>query len=271
MLHRVTSSYHELARLVPGLVGRPPSSVPKKQRLLEMARRGEPRPHQTKHPLGRALNSYTSRGSRSYDPQFAKRAMRLAPHWFVSKAQAAEQKKKALLAMAKRGGPRPSRDNPIGRVLSNYTSTKSHTHDPAFTRKIKRICPDWFASSSQTNKNLLIDMASKGQPKSDRKSKIFCALKNYTSKASSAYDAQFAKQIRRLAPQWFVTHYETASHKKQQLIDMARKKLPRPKRSTPLGSVLRNYSRKSSATHDPVFDKQIRRIAPHWFERCSTR
>jgi hypothetical protein len=212
MLHEVTSSYRELARLVPGLVGRSSSSARKKQRLLEMAASGETRPHQTRHPLGQPLNSYTSRGSKAHDPQFAKRAMRLAPNWFVSKSQVAGQKKRALLKMAKRGEPRPNRKHPLGMTLCHATSRKSAFHDPAFT-----------------------------------------------------------KQIRKLAPHWFVSKSQVAGQKKKALLEMAKRGEPRPNRKHPIGRVLSNYTSRKSATHDPALTKQIKKLAPHWFKRCSTR
>ena len=54
----------------------------KKAVLLRMAEREENRPINRKHPLGRALCSYTLISEGSYDPEFSRKIRQLAPHWF---------------------------------------------------------------------------------------------------------------------------------------------------------------------------------------------
>ncbi|NBT57267.1 hypothetical protein EBT16_00625 [bacterium] len=143
MLHTISGSYKELARLVPGLEGRSPS-VRNKSKLREIAERGDPRPSQ-KTKIGRSLSDYTSPANRSYDPLFHRDMKKIRPEWFMSQTQVASGKKKELLKMARRGDPRPSYDKTkIGQALSNYTRKKSPAYDPVFDKQIRKLRPDWF-------------------------------------------------------------------------------------------------------------------------------
>jgi hypothetical protein len=148
MLHTVTSSYRELARIA-GLTGRPPPAVRKKQTLREMAARGEPRPSQ-KTKIGMALSQYTSPSNTAYDKAFHEEMKGIRPDWFLSQAQNSKRKKDELLRMARAGEPRPSHDKTrLGQALSNYTRTSSAVYDPDFDREIRRIRPDWFVYKNQ--------------------------------------------------------------------------------------------------------------------------
>lgn len=60
------------------------TSTIKKQEILKMARSGQKRPNQRKHPLGYTLDSYCKASSNSYDPEFVVELKKLAPHWFRS-------------------------------------------------------------------------------------------------------------------------------------------------------------------------------------------
>ena len=55
----------------------------KKAELKAMAVRGEPRPVQGKHPLGRLLSNYTSPSSVTYDQVFDQEIRALRPDWFL--------------------------------------------------------------------------------------------------------------------------------------------------------------------------------------------
>jgi len=122
-------------------------------------------------------------------------------------------------------------------------------------------------SSSDKKKKLLLEMARNGEPRPKSKKHPGVALSNYISKSSNAYDSEFDKKIRKLAPHWFV---DAVAEKKKLLLEMAKNGEPRPKcvfgqKSNPLGRALRDYISKSSGSYDPTFDKQIRKLAPHWF------
>ena len=91
----------------------------RKQQLIEIARKGESRPH-SKTKLGQALGDYTCKSKDCYDPEFDNKIRRLAPHWFVDTAS---ENKKQLLEITQKKESRPSQKTKLGRVLSNYTNT----------------------------------------------------------------------------------------------------------------------------------------------------
>ena len=243
-----------------------------------MAEDGKSKPSTLKTNIGQCLARYTNPNYKYYDPVFTAKIKKLAPHWLITKFDIAIQKKQQLIAMAKKGKPKPKQISQIGVALVNYTNKKSESYDPNFTKEIKKIAPLWFGRSSQQSKIKLISMAKKGLPKPKTNTPIGAKLNNYTRKECSSFDPIFSKEIRRLAPHWFIS---SSDKKKRELIAMAKKGEPRPKsrgsslkkpRTTnELGVALIKYTLKSSNSYDPVFDKQIRRLAPHWFKRkCST-
>lgn len=274
MLHKVKASHGDILRGLPELARRLPPSVHKKRQLLDMARRGEPRPHQKKHPLGAALRRYTAKDSSSHDPRFTREIRALRPDWFTTQSDAANQKKRQLLEMARKGSPRPSQKQTLGKALSRYASPKSESHDPTFHKEIRRLAPHWFASQSEIadrKKERLLRTAREGGARPSGRTKIGKSLCEYTSVKSSTHDPAFAKEIRRIRPDWFVTRSQAAQRKKRTILDMARRGEPRPTHETPLGQALYRYSSPKSDCHDPLFAKKAKRLAPHWFKPCSTR
>jgi len=249
-----------------------------KKQLLAIAKRGEPRPRQKKHPLGKALNSYTSKKSSSYDLVFDKQIRKEVPHWFVGTVA---NKKKQLLEMAKNGEQKPHFRTPLGIALKGYISKSHGCYDPIFEKQIK-LAPHWFVGTVAEKKKQLIEMAKRGEPRpNQRKHPLGNVLGGYTCKSSRCYDPIFDKQIRKLAPHWFKSdlifekqiklapHWfvGTVAEKKKQLIEMAKRGEPRPnQRKHPLGLILSSYTCKSHGCYDPIFDKQIRKLAPHWFK-----
>ena len=231
------------------------NAAEKKQLLLEMARNGEPRPRSQKHYLAGALNSYIGKSNNSYDPEFDKKIRKLAPHWFVSTAA---KNKKLLLEMARNGKPRPVQTTQLGSALNSYTKGCC---DLVFDKKIRELAPHWFDTTAR-NKEALLEMARSGEPRPNcKKNPLGKRLVRYIGKSSGSYDPAFDKEIRKLAPHWFV---DTAAEKKQLLLEMARNGEPRPTKN-PLKSALNNYLCEASGCCDPVFDKKIRKLAPHWF------
>jgi hypothetical protein len=125
-------------------VTRTERSDKKKRILLRMGKDGRPRPT-PKNPIGQALRNYMVT-----DPTFKKTIKKLAPHWFVTRTQKADQKKRLLIRSAKNGEPRPNqKKEPLGRALSNYTVKSSSCYDPTFTRDINKLAPHWFKKTSK--------------------------------------------------------------------------------------------------------------------------
>ena len=226
-----------------------------KKLLLEMARMRKARPTQ-KTPLGQALSSYTNRRSKM-DPEFNKDIREAAPDWFVNSA---DKHKKQLLRMAHRGEPRPRPAHKLGNVLCNYTRKKNKDYDPEFNEKIREAAPHWFISSVDKNKKKLLEMAREGNSKPHYKTALGSILNSYIYK-TNIYDAKFHKEIREVAPHWFIN---SADENKKQLLEMAQRGEPKPHWDTELGQVLGSYINKSQ-NYDPEFNKKIREVAPHWF------
>jgi chorismate mutase len=180
------------------------------------------------------------------------------------KETTADINKKLLLKIAKNGKDKPSCKTKLGRVLYNYTRKSSSSYDPVFDKQIRKLRPDWFVSTANQNKKLLLKIAKNGKDRPHWKSKLGWALYNYTRKSSSSYDPVFDKQIRKLRPDWFVS---TSKQNKKLLLEMAKNGKDKPILRSKLGAALYNYTYKSSSSYDPVFDKQIRKLRPDWFRK----
>ena len=165
-----------------------------KETLLQMARAGEPRPNKETEKIGACLTSYISRSHGSYDPVFAAKIRRLAPHWFIT-----EWRKRELLKMARTGKPRPHWATDLGRSLSRYMSAaKASTFDPVFAAEIRKLRPDW-ADKVAAKKKRILEMVEK--PKSSNK--MYHSFRSYITKNMKAYDPAFDAEIRKLHPDWF--------------------------------------------------------------------
>jgi hypothetical protein len=241
----------------------------RKAELLAMALRGEPRPNK-KHPLGAVLCMYTNLSSNSYDPVFDKEIRAARPDWFVDTAA---QNKLELKAMALRGEPKPvAGKHPLGAVLKNYTNPSSDSYDPVFDQEIRALAPSWFVSKSDKadlKKAEIKAMALRGEPKPVAgKHPLGAVLCDYTNPSSDSYDPVFDQEIRALRPDWFVSQSEKANLNKAELLAMALRGEPKPVAGKhPLGRALYNYTNSGSKCYDPVFDQEIRALAPQWFTR----
>lgn len=136
------------------------------------------------------------------------------------------------------------------------------------TRAISVRLSNAFDHNPEEKKKSLIDMARRGEPKPHSKSLSGIWLSNYTRTSSSAYDPDFDRQIKQLAPEWFI---DTVAEKKVLLLEMARRGEPKPSRRTALGSALTEYMRRSRSSYDPDFDREIRKLAPHWFKKPTNK
>ena len=180
----------------------------KKQQLLEIARSGADRPHQTKHPLGRVLCHYLSPKSKCYAPEFIAELRKIAPKWLSNQSVRASQKKKQLLRMAKNGDSKPIiKKHPLGTVLHAYTNPNSQCYDSEFTEQIKLLVPDWFmppSERSKQRKKQLLTMAKNGEPRPHYKNHpLGQTVYAYTNPKHGCYDKKLADELKKLAPEWF--------------------------------------------------------------------
>lgn len=238
----------------------------KKQQLLELARNREAKPHH-KTSLGRALVRYVTK-SPQYDPVFKEQLVKTGCDWFKKTAPSphtTEKKKKLLLEMAKKGERRPTQKTPLGRALREYV-TKRSIYYPAFREQLVQTGCDWFKNSTKIKKQQLLDLAEKGEAIPQGGTSLRRTLKNYTNKSSSSYDPEFDEQIRNIVPQWLIS---PGDKHKMILLELLRLGKSRPNsKKTRLGRALISYTNKSCGrAYDPEFDKEIRKLAPHWFRK----
>ncbi len=244
---RIISEFHEN------------SADENKKILLEMARRGEPRPNSKTTTIGKALSMFLVINRPGYDKNFDDQIREEGSHWFVT-----NENKQKLLKMAKNGEKRPHSRTYIGRALNRYIC-ESACFDNDFYNQIKELAPKWFEKSSEKNKKILLEMARRGEQRpSKHKTKLGEYLRSYTSKIKNGYDSSFDNEIRRIAPRWFE---KTSDESKKILIKMAQENKPKPSvRNSSIGRKLRSYTDLSQdRTFDEVFNKLIRKLAPHWF------
>jgi hypothetical protein len=241
-----------------GLDKLPKSSDIMKQKLIAMAKSGEPYPnHKTKE--AKCLYNYTNKFSGSYCPNFDKTIRKSRPDWFESTSQIMRQK---LIKMAKRGAKRPHCKTKEGQALCGYTCKFSSSYNKKFDKTIRKFGSDWFISTSEIMKQKLIKMAKNGVKRPSRKTKEGRSLCSYTNKSSSAYCPEFDKLIHKLRPDWFIS---TSEIMKQKLIKMAKSGLKRPYHKTKEAKCLVSYTNKSSSAYCPEFDKLIHKLRPDWF------
>jgi hypothetical protein len=146
----------EIRTLVPHwfVRGKPGNVDSNRQALLEMARRGEPRPlYRT--PLGKALGHYTDPNSSSYRRVFEQEIKTLAPSWLTYKRHNVQGNIEALLESARRGEPKPRYNHPpLGRPFFDYTYPASRFYRPELTEELRKLAPHWFSQVTEEQKEL---------------------------------------------------------------------------------------------------------------------
>lgn len=84
-----------------------PDSDRKKSMLLEMARRGDPKPRPGEHPLGNSLANYLNKQHGSYDPDFEKDIREAVPFWFATDKEKSLNEAHGVFRRAKERGSLP--------------------------------------------------------------------------------------------------------------------------------------------------------------------
>jgi len=118
---------------------------------------------------------------------------------------------------------------------------------------------------TKIKKDKLLQMAKDGveRPKQKRH-ELGKVLGQYTDPKTTSYDEEFSKEIRRLRPDWFV-QLKMSKSKKQQLLDLAFNKSPKPYFKSELGRALQSYCSPSSNCYDEEFKNKIYSLASEWF------
>jgi len=236
-------------------------------KLLDLARNGAKRPHHSQK-ISSSLVAYTNKKSSSYNQDFDKQIRALRPDWFE---RASAETKRILLKLAKSGADRPTkRTSKLGDSL--YQSTHKGTcYDQKFDKLVRTLRPDWFTSITKENRKQLLELAKSGADKPGRDSRLYASFHNHTMQSLRHTD--FNEQLRALRPDWFIDKVAEGQRVcKNQLVDLAKSGAKRPSSVSKnpeerrLGSALGRYTRKSLASYDKDFDKQIRRLRPDWFK-----
>lgn len=161
--------------------------------------------------------------------------------------------------LARSGKPIPPITTKIGGLISRYKRINKK-----FMEKIKKIRPDWFITQTdrvnEKKKKILELIKVKNTTRPE-----FLYL--FTNKHSHSFDPNLNRIVRKARPEWFLSKkILNANENKIKLLELARKGAKRPnQKTTKLGSALTTYTVLGSVCYDAKFDKEIRRIAPHWF------
>ena len=233
----------------------------------------------------RALEGYTYSRSDTYDARFAKEIRQLRPDWFDPHRQTrAEADKRTIIAIAKNGEQRPNKGSaePTERRLGEAIQRHKNKDDD-FYKELRDLRPDWFnvptAITVSEKKRMLLEIArgagkrpnSRSQNPEERR--LESALRRYTGTYNKSYDADFCAEIRKLRPEWFdPNRHQKVIETKQKLLDLAKNGGEKPRKSGNLTedrlavslSYLTNKNRHDM--FDPVFDAELRALAPHWFK-----
>jgi hypothetical protein len=83
----------------------------------------------------------------------------------ISFPKSSEINKLTLIRMALKGKERPDKESALGRAFYNYTLKSRGIYDESFTKKLKKINPDWFLTKTDKVKKTLIIIAKSNKNK----------------------------------------------------------------------------------------------------------
>ena len=177
-----------------------------KQRLLTFAKNGGDRTKLSPKIKAR-LYGYMHFKSLSYDINFCRELMEVAPHWFRNHCETepgVAARKQHMLECAAAGMSRTTYFKEYGKIGRRYIS-KSNSFDPVFATKLFAIAPTWnIKKRVELKKEMLITYAKSGAelPK-EQNNYIKATLNNYTRTEYPCFDAKFRKQVEAIRPEWF--------------------------------------------------------------------
>lgn len=172
-------------------------------KLTVIAKSNAPKPpYFTKgESLGKWLSNLTTKGKPNYNAEFDKMIRDRRPDWFITQSDKANKNKENLYNIAVRSDSERLTDKRLKEQLHRYTSKNGGSYDAKFDKKIRKLAPHWFVLPVDIKKSNLFDMIKDNRP--HWKSDLGISLSRYTTKTHTAYDAEFDKKIRKLAPHWF--------------------------------------------------------------------
>ena len=194
------------------------------------------------------------------DPDLYHELKSIRPDWFK------RTHKETLLEMAKEGKPKPTRKTNLRNSLLIYMNPNYGYYDPEFTEEIKSIRPEWL-KKKMTHKETLLEMAKEGKPRPTRKTqeRLYEHLNKFMNQNNEEYDPEFAKELKRIRPDWF----KKKKTNKEILLKMAKDGKPKPKRGTQdsLCTVLMAFMNPNYEFYDPEFTNKIKQLRPEWLKK----
>jgi len=151
---------------------RPYIRVSRKDVLLAMAKAGKPRPKSHTKELS-WLSHFELPSGGSYDPDFARE---IHLYWPMNFHWRSTENKAEILAMARRGDPRPAATSRIWKLIDRYTRKVSRPslYDAEFHAEIRRYWPD-LSTLAKTKRDheraLWLDRARRGEQRPEERSK----------------------------------------------------------------------------------------------------
>lgn len=115
---------------------------------------------------------------------------------------------------------------------------------------------------STFKKNVLIDMAKSGNKKPNDKTLLFNALRNYTNRASIAFDEGFTSKIKEIRPDWFTKSKEQI---KEQVIRYIKENSKKPHCGSLICRKLKEYINPMNKNYDPQINALVRSLRNEWF------
>lgn len=236
-----------------------------KQMIIQMIINGEQKPTVfNEHPLGQALDTYTRKGRRAYDAEFDK-FLRDYPgsNWYVSTTS---KKMDALLTIARTTKIKPKAGTAQAYDLYRFTKPNRRTYRAEFHKIMLKLVPEWFETQvvvANKKREILLQMLRDGKPRPPQSTSLGNSLNGFMKR-----DDAFAKEAHSIPSNWFSDNIKAGKLKKKtELLKIANEGKDRPSKFTTLGRCLSNYTCKTAAGYDSVFDKKIRKLAPHWFKK----
>ncbi|MCK9155110.1 MAG: helicase associated domain-containing protein [Paludibacteraceae bacterium] len=205
-----------------GFVFELPDTVAENKRvLIEMARKGLPRPSK-RTEIGTALSTYTILKSKCYDAEFSDKLKKLRSDWFVFQSDILKHNKETLLKMAHCGDPMPRQKTKLGSILRRYTLVGSDSYDPIFANEISLANPDWIThfEIAKNRKKKLLEMAKLGfpRPRPNGKDELGNVFRQYTRENTNCFDEIFYQEIMKIRPEWLLSRKDLMTLRKNEII-----------------------------------------------------
>ena len=118
-----------------------------------------------------------------------------------------EEIRSQIMALVESGAPRPVENARLHRYINEVGNMNSGSYDFNFSRKLKKLRPDWFEKKKPTftpGRLEILEIAKSGAEKPSTSTAIGKRLSGYLNSSKLDYDGNFDRLIRELRPDWFI-------------------------------------------------------------------